>query len=166
MSLIQVASDLRSVNAHSEMNERTYRHLKSIDWKTSHTTRFQQATGDDKLVVGYDPHRECWVAACLRPRTIITHFGSSASAHTEVMPIVFSSLKDEAGKALSIYDPRIIPALKQADMFRADFSQVNEYLQAEQRERAEKKAALRDQQREKIKDLWVPWNQARAELRM
>lgn len=104
-------------------DEETYRHVKSLDWNTSHSRRVWEGAGDDGLRVAFDPARGCWVVATLCRVQVVRHFGAQRITDVETLPRIWGEWRedptDPETAALSITDPRLIPWVRKCSTRRA-----------------------------------------------
>ena len=150
------------------LTKEQYDRVRSLQWDNPHTRRLRQLTGDERLMVAWDPIGGTtdplgqvppgrWAVARLCRRTVVSHFGEKLCHDFEWVPVIVGHLEDGTGRTpvpMRPDDPRVPDMVRRADMWKRD--PVAEHLEREAAKRRAR-AQRHDDYRQRVKDLWQPF---------
>jgi hypothetical protein len=129
VSSIVIAHEWDAPKAPDWITKAQYRRLCAMRWKNRHTTRYRAMTGDDKLLVAWDPGggtphpdvplgRWCFARLCRRAVVDDTDLWGRHATSYEIVPVIWWHLEDdsvEPAVPVGIDDPRIPAKVMNAD---------------------------------------------------
>lgn len=98
------------------LSEAAYKAVESLSWKNEWTDKVVRETGVQTFCMAYNPHRHVWLLANRIRMRIARGYTQEPLPRYEMVPYVWGEWRDDDGRPLAPYDPRLPDYVRSCDL--------------------------------------------------